>query len=83
MLFPLWLLVLTINSCTFLLGKFIGLLLQFDNIKSIVKAYDDGDGSALDIIQKQFLLKEPLARYVFPSDEQNILLSFGNRSFLK
>jgi len=34
---------------------------QFDNIKSIVKAFDDGDGSALDIIQKQFLLKEPLA----------------------
>eukprot|EP00112_Aurelia_sp_Birch-Aquarium-sp1_P013887 Seg2975.1 transcript_id=Seg2975.1/GoldUCD/mRNA.D3Y31 product="Acidic fibroblast growth factor intracellular-binding protein B" protein_id=Seg2975.1/GoldUCD/D3Y31 len=34
---------------------------QFDNVKNVLKAYEDSEGSALDIIKKQFLLTEPLA----------------------
>ena len=37
--------------------------MQFDNVKNVLKAYEDSEGSALDIIKKQFLLTEPLARY--------------------
>ncbi|XP_065069199.1 acidic fibroblast growth factor intracellular-binding protein B-like [Rhopilema esculentum] len=34
---------------------------QFDNVKNVLKAYEDGEGSALDIMQRQFLVTEPLA----------------------